>query len=499
MGSKRASGILLHITSLPSKYGIGDLGPEAYRFADFLVAAGQTYWQILPINMPAAEIHHCPYHVLSAFAGNAFLISPDLLYRQGLLAKSDIRNLPSLPGAQVDLRKVVPFKRQLLNRAYQHFKNNIKDSDFERFCRENKKWLNDYALFAAMREHFGLRCWADWPPRFRDRKKDTLESIGSQLQEAVEKQKFLQYQFLKQWLDLKRYCNQKGIRIIGDIPIYIAHDSADVWTNPKIFKLTKKKKPSAVSGTPPDRFAKTGQLWGHPVYDWDALKHSGYRWWFARIEHNLELFDIIRIDHFLAFESFWQVPAGHTTTAKGKWVSAPGRHFFKTLFKNFPDCPLIVEDLGHITPEVTKLIEKFNLPGMRILQYAFDDNPKENTHWLHNHIRNCVVYTGTHDNNTVRGWFDKNAKPKQKQQLFDYLGRRVSPAKLHWELVRLAFSSVADTAIIPMQDILGLSEKARMNRPGTIRNNWRWRLGRYQLSPSLTEKLAKLTTLHGRA
>jgi len=499
MNGKRASGILLHITSLPCRHGVGDLGPEAYRFADFLARCRQSYWQVLPVNAPAAANSHCPYHVRSAFAGNQFLISPELLHRQGLLTKKETRNIPVLPSAYADFGKVVPYKTGLLNTAYRRFKNRPKVPEYRKFCRENKSWLDDYTLFVALREHFGPGCWTQWPPEFRDRQDHAIESISPQLRETIEQEKFFQYFFFKQWFDLKRYCNQKGVGIIGDIPIYVAHHSADVWAHPEIFKLTRTRKPRAVSGVPPDCFSKTGQLWGHPVYDWDALRDTGYSWWLERIKHNLSLFDVVRIDHFQAFASFWEVPAHHRTATKGKWVSGPGDDFFKKLFKRFPDCPVIVEDLGHDTAAMNALIRKFDLAGMRLLMNAFDGDPKVNPHCLHNHVRNCVVYTGTHDSNTARGWFKTEARSKLKRRLFDYLGRKVHASQLHWELIRLAYSSVADTAIIPMQDILGLAERARMNRPGTTANNWRWRLGRYQISSELAKKLAAITTLHGRA
>ncbi len=499
MNEKRASGILLHITSLPCRHGVGDLGPDAYRFADFLARSRQRYWQVLPVNTPAAEKSHCPYHVLSAFAANPFLISPQLLYRRGLLTKKETRDIPALPSAYIDFGKVVRYKTGLLNTAYQRFRSSAADPAYLRFCRENKSWLDDYAIFVALREHFGFGCWTQWAPRFRDRQDRALESMSCELREVIEKQKFFQYQFFTQWFDLKRYCNEKGIKIIGDIPIYVAHDSADVWARPEIFKLTKKKMPRAVSGTPPDRFSKTGQLWGHPVYDWDALRDTGYSWWLERIRHNLSLFDMVRIDHFRGFASFWQIPAHHKTAAGGKWVTGPGDDFFKKLFKHFPASSIIVEDLGHITPEVTALMEKFDLAGMRLLIYAFEGDPKDNPHCPHNHVRNCVVYTGTHDNNTARGWFNTEAHSRLKRRLFEYLGRKVPASQIHWELIRLAYSSVANIAIIPMQDILGLAERARMNRPGTTRNNWRWRLGRYQISSGLAKKLAAMTTLYGRA
>lgn len=497
---KRASGILLHITSLPSKYGIGDLGPSANRFADFLARAKQSYWQVLPSNPPAIRIPHSPYNSQSAYAGNPLLISPQLLYRQGLLTRKEIQDTPAFSETRVDYRLVIPYKAKLLNAAYERFRSMPKDPRYSRFCLDNKTWLEDFALFVALRERFGHGWWCDWPPEFRDRNKITQESLSLKLQDAVNRAKFLQYQFFNQWFALKRYCNERGIKIIGDIPIYVSFDSVDVWANPHFFKLTRRKRPRVVSGVPGDLFSKTGQLWGHPVYDWQALKKAGYSWWFQRIRHNLRLFDVVRLDHFRGFVAYWQVPAGHKTAAKGRWVRAPKEDFFERLLKHFPSRPFIVEDLGHITPAVRAFIEKLQLPGMRILLFGFEADAARSVHSHHNHVKNSVVYTGTHDNNTIRGWFEREAGQEQKKRLFDCLGRKVPAAELHWELIQLAMSSVANLAIIAMQDILGLGGEARMNRPGTVaKDNWTWRLGRRQTTLSAISKLRKMTELTNRA
>jgi 4-alpha-glucanotransferase len=305
--------------------------------------------------------------------------------------------------------------------------------------------------------------------------------------------------FFRQWHSLKRYCNQGGIKIIGDIPIYVSRESADLWAHPEIFKLTNTKKPRVVAGVPPDSFSRTGQLWGNPVYNWQVLKNRGYQWWVRRIKQQLSLFDIIRIDHFRGFIAYWQVPAGHKTAKNGKWVNGPKEDFFKMLFKYFPSKPFIVEDLGYITEDVVEVIEKFQLPCTRVLQSAFDGDPITNPHCPHNHVKNSVVYTGTHDNNTIKGWFAKEATPKAKSRLFDYLGHRVPASRVHWELIRLAMSSVANLVIIPMQDVSGLDEQARMNRPSTVKNNWSWRLGPKEKTASIARKLAKLTEIFGRA
>jgi 4-alpha-glucanotransferase len=496
---KRASGILLHITSLPSKYGIGDFGPEAYRFADFLARARQSYWQVLPLNPPSfARNPHSPYNCLSAFAGNTLLISPELLYRQGFLTRKDIQDRPAFPEAQMDYRFVTSYKAKLLNAAFERFKGMPEEADYKSFCLENEAWLEDYAEFTAMHQHFRNRLWCNWPAELRDRKKHALKSMKTQLQPVIEREKFLQYLFYSQWFSLKHYCNKHGIEIIGDIPIYVAYESSDVWSHPEIFKLTRTKKPRVIAGVPPDFFSRTGQLWGNPIYDWKVLRNAGYSWWIRRIKHNLSLFDIVRIDHFRGFIAYWQIPAGSKTAVNGRWVGGPKEDFFNTLFKHFPSLPAIAEDLGYITSDVRAFIEKFQLACMRVLLFAFDGDSATNPHYPHNHVKNSVVYTGTHDNNTVKGWFKKEAKPEQRRKLFGYIGRKVSADRVSWELVRLAMSSVGDATIIPMQDVLGLGEQARMNKPATIRGNWRWRLRPGQIAPSIGKKLAKLTEVYGR-
>jgi 4-alpha-glucanotransferase len=492
---QRASGVLLHITSLPSKYGIGDLGPEAYNFADFLIKAKQRCWQVLPLNSTDCS----PYNGTSAFAGNTLALSPELLYRQGLLTRKEIQAAPVFPETRVNYRLVVSHKTKLLKTVFERFKRTAKKSDYESFCSGNRDWLEDFAMFSALRRHFHHRLWRDWPTEIRDRKKHALKSIKAQLIGHIDREKFLQYMFFRQWHSLKRYCNRRGIKIIGDIPIYLACESADVWAHPEIFKLTNTKKPRVVAGVPPDSFSRTGQLWGNPVYNWQVLKNSGYLWWVQRLKHQLSLFDIIRIDHFRGFIAYWQVPASHKTAKNGKWVDGPKEDFLKVLFKYFPSKPFIVEDLGYITEDVAEVVEKFQLPCMRLLLSAFDGDLTTNPHCPHNHVKNSVIYTGTHDSNTIKGWFEKEAGPEVKRRLFDYLGRRVPAGRVHWELIRLAMSSVANLVIIPMQDILGLDEQARMNRPGTVKSNWSWRLGPKKVTPSIIEKLARLTEIFGRA
>ena len=497
--TKRASGLLLPITSLPSKYGIGDLGPEAYRFADICRQAGQRYWQLLPLNCPAIEIPHSPYYPMSAFAQDALLISPDLLYRQGLLSKKHIRQIPHMPQGTVNYHRVIAYKNRLFSTAYENFKRSSGKEPYLRFCVQNKSWLNDYALYTALREHFKGRLWCDWPCKYRDRQKTALRSAEHIFRDTIAYRKFLQYQFFKQYLALKKYCSRQNIRIIGDIGLYLAYDSSDVWANPKFFKLNAAKKPRFVSGVPPDYFSQTGQLWGNPVYNWSALSKEGYSWWIQRLKHNLTLFDMVRIDHFRGLVAYWQVPAEHETAEHGKWVRAAGRDFFTKLVRLFSPQAFIVEDLGYITPAVRAVVNKFKLSGMKVLQFGFDGDLSRNCHCPDNYTPDSVVYTGTHDNNTARGWFQKEATPQQKKALFTYLGHRAALRDIHWEFVRLALSSLSRLAIIPVQDVIGLGAQARINHPATTEGNWTWRLKPGQITKPVINKLAKLTQTCSRA
>jgi len=506
---KRASGVLLHVTSLPSKYGIGDLGPEAYKFADFLARAKQRYWQVLPLNPPTlSQNPYSPYNGLSAFAGNTLLISPDLLYRRGLLAKRDIQDCPgfaepqasrpSSRGAQIEYPRVISYKTKLLNAAYERFKGLRRRQDYERFCIENKSWLEDFASFVALRQYFRPRLWCDWPVELRERWEKPLTAEKIKLRESINREKFLQYLFFSQWFALKRHCNQLGIKIIGDIPIYVAYDSADLWCHPEIFKLNRYRDPEFVSGVPPDLFSRKGQLWGNPTYNWLVLKKTRYSWWIERLRHNLAMFDRVRLDHFRGFFRYWRVPADSKTAKNGKWMKGPADDFFNVLFKRFSPDSFIAEDLGYITNDVKTFIKRHGLTGMKVLQFAFDGDPDENTHYPRNHTSNSVVYTGTHDNNTAVGWFKKEATAEQKTRLFDCLGHKPRANDIHWELIKLALASVADIAIIPVQDILGLDENARMNRPAKVRGSWQWRLRPGQLTLQISKKLAKLTRITGR-
>ncbi len=495
---RRKSGILLHITSLPSAYGIGDLGPEAYRFADFLAGTKQIFWQILPINPIDLAHGNSPYHSISAFASNPLLISPELMVRDGLLVRSELESVPDLSKGRVDYQSAISFKERLFHFAHERFTKEGNLYEYEKFCSENSSWLGDFALFSAIKSHFQGMVWTDWPHAVRERQPGILEDLKNKLFDKVEFHKFLQYVFFTQWLSLKDYCNGLGIRIFGDIPIYVIHDSVDVWTNPELFELDREKRPSVVAGVPPDYFSDTGQLWGNPIYRWDLLRESGYTWWIRRIERNVRLFDLIRIDHFRGFVGYWAVRKEETNAVNGKWIEAPAEDFFNVLLKKFPKLPIVAEDLGVITPDVNEIMQRFQLPGMKVLLFAFGEDIAVNPYIPHNLPKDCVLYTGTHDNNTVRGWFDREVTPEIKRRVFQYIGREVSSEEIHWELIRLAMMSVADMVIFPMQDILGLGEEARMNRPATTKGNWQWRLLPGQLTPSVADKLRDMTEIYGR-
>jgi len=496
---RRGSGILCHITSLSSSYGIGDMGPAAYRFVDFLAETKQSYWQILPLNPTDPTFDNSPYHSISAFACNPLLISPELMVRDGWLTEQDVESVPDFPSGHIDYDAVIAFKEKLFQLAYRRLGESKGHPDYEEFCSDNARWLNDFALFVALNGHFNGAVWSSWPDEVRDRKPEILNSLSRKLHDAIERGKFLQYLFHGQWTALKRYCNDRGVQIIGDMPIYVDYDSVDLWVNPDVFKLDDEKKPYAVAGVPPDYFSATGQLWGNPVYRWDILKERRYEWWVQRVRQNLRLFDFLRVDHFRGLVAYWEVPATEDTAINGKWIEAPAEDFLNELAKRFPLLPIIAEDLGVITPDVREVIQRFELPGMKILLFAFGDDLASNPYVPHNLVRNCLVYTGTHDNNTVRGWFEKEATLEEKKRVSEYLGRNVSVENAHWEFIRLAMMSVANASIVPIQDVLGLGEEARMNRPATMGGNWGWRLLPEQLTSSVTKKLARMTEMYGRA
>ncbi len=495
----RGSGILLHITSLPSPYGIGDLGPGAYKFVDFLADAKQSYWQILPINQTCNLYGNSPYSSYSVFAGNTILISPEQMVRDGYLSRSDIKGHPLFSDAKVDYAAVTEYKNKIFRLAYEKNKNLItEDEDFKEFCYENYIWLDDYILFITITRQIGYSDWGKWPEDLKDHKEKGINRQRKKLQDEMLMEKFLQYLFFKQWHALKDYCESKNIQIIGDIPLYVNYDSADVWANPGIFKLDDQGNPLYVSGLPVDYFSSAGQRWGHPVYDWDMLRETRYSWWVNRIGHNLKLFHILRLDHFRGLVAYWEIPADEMTAKNGRWVETPVKDFFNTLFESFPSLPIIAEDLGDITAEVREIMNMFEFPGMKVLLYAFHGDHETHPYFPHNYPRNCVAYTGTHDNNTIRGSFEKEFSDGEKKKLFKYLGQEISAKEAHIELIKLAMRSVANTVIIPMQDILGLDEKARMNVPGRSKGSWHWRLKPSQLKPSIKKWLSEMTRSYER-
>jgi 4-alpha-glucanotransferase len=497
---RRGSGILLHVTSLPSLFGIGDLGPQAFKFVDFLCETHQTFWQVLPLNPTSLVSGSSPYASFSAFAGNTLLISPEKLVDTELLDRKDILKFPGHQKLEVDFQFVIKEKNRLLKMAFEKFKIHFNKytKEYARFCRENNFWLEEYACFITFKANYEDVVWSDWPEEIRNRANGPLLSLRTKLCEETNYQKFLQYIFYKQWDELKEYANDKGIKIIGDIPYYVNYDSAEVWTNPHLFKLDSQKKPSHVAGVPPDYFSETGQLWGNPVYDWVTMKKNNYNWWIQRITQNLKLYDIIRIDHFRGFLAYWEVPASQTTAINGQWVKVPGADLFHQFQRTFPSLPILAEDLGVITDDVRELMSQFNLPGMRVLVFAFDKNLPSNAYAPHNHIKNCVVYTGTHDNNTVKGWFLEETDKGDKKRIYNYLGRKPAPSQINWEMIRLAMMSVANLVIFPLQDILGLNSDCRMNKPATLEGNWKWRLQSSQLTSRVRRRLRDMTILFGR-
>ncbi len=495
----RKSGTLLHLTSLPSEFGIGDMGRGAYKFADFLAASGQTVWQVLPFSPSSSACGNSPYCSFSAFAGNPLMIGPDLLVQDGYVSWNDLSKAPAFAADRTDYEKASAFKNELLGIAYERFRD-MTDGKclYQTFANESAHWLNDYALFMSLKEHFGGVSWHEWPWEIRDRTESALKEWTFKLADRIEREKFYQFLFFRQWSALKGYCNRKKIQVIGDIPIYVSYDSADVWSHPEFFKLDGEKRPLLVSGVPPDYFSSTGQLWGNPVYDWDRLRATSYDWWLGRMEHNLKSFDMVRLDHFRGFVAFWEVPATETTAINGRWVETPAKDFFDTLLRRFPSLPIIAEDLGIITPDVREIMTAFNFPGMKLLLFAFGDDTATNPYIPHNHIENCIVYTGTHDNNTAKGWFMHDATEREKENLINYLGMEIDENNVSRQLIRTVMTSVASIAIIPMQDFLGLGSEARMNTPSVTFGNWEWRVTPEQLNPEVSREILETNRLYGR-
>ncbi len=475
----RVAGILLHITSLPSPFGIGELGPTAYQFVDFLYASEQKLWQVLPLNPTCVEHGNSPYFSISLFAGNPLLISPELLCKDGLLSEKDLEGC-QVQGDKVDYPTAWSIKENILEKAYRNFSEN---GEYRNFLEENAYWLEDFCRFKVLKDKY-RKPWNVWES----------ESIKG-LEDKIKKEKFLQFVFFKQWKALKAYANSKGIKIMGDLPIYPAFDSSDVWSNKDLFKLDEHNSPYVVAGVPPDYFSKEGQLWGNPVYNWERLKEEGFSWWIRRIRHNLRLFDLLRLDHFRGFVAYYEVPASEKTAVRGRWVSAPAEEFFTKLREEFPDFPFVAEDLGLITKDVEEIRDRFGFPGMKVLVFAFES--ENHPYMPHNHNKNSFVYTSTHDNMPVRGWYLQELDPSSKERLFRYLGRELSEEDVSYALIRLAYMSVSKACIVPMQDLLNLGQDARMNTPGKKEGNWEWRL-KDMPDDELSFKLKELCLTYGR-
>ena len=494
---ERSSGILLHPTSLPGKYGIGSLGKEAYKFVDFLKKSNQKLWQIFPLG--PTGYGDSPYQCFSSFAGNPYLIDFDLLIEQNLLTEEDLKDV-NFGGNEeyIDYGAIYNQKYPLLRKAYEKFKANgnkeLKEK-LETFKTENSSWLDDYSLYISLKNHFNGLPWNEWEDDIRTRKEDAINKYKAELANEIEYHNFIQFLFFTQWNNVKKYANDNGIKIIGDIPIFVAVDSSDAWANPEIFLFDPELKPVKVAGVPPDYFSATGQLWGNPLYDWDKLKELNYKWWVDRVRANLSTCDIIRIDHFRGFDEYWAVPYGDKTAENGTWCPGPRMDLFNAIKNELGELPIIAEDLGTMTQGVIDLREATGFPGMKILGFAFDSK-EENDYLPHTYTKNCVVYTGTHDNDTLIGWFTK-ANEDDKQFARNYLNSR-SDNEIHWDAIRGAWSSVANMAIAPIQDFLGLGSEARINTPGLASGNWQWRLKEGVLTDELAERIAKLTKVYSR-
>lgn len=491
----RSSGILLHPTSLPGRFGLGSLGDEAYRFVDRLAKARQRYWQVLPLG--PTGYGDSPYQSFSAFAGNPLLIDLERLQSEGLLTREDLLDAPAFPTEAVDYGWVIPYKLAKLRAAFERFEAEATSDHrraFEAFQREQEAWLLDYARFMAFKDHFDGAAWSEWDLGVRSRRPEVMATYSERLAAAIRFYAFLQYLFFSQYLLLKEYAAKQGVGIIGDLPIFVALDSADAWSHPELYFLDETGHPTVVAGVPPDYFSETGQLWGNPLYRWDVFKETGFAWWIERLKKALTLYDVVRIDHFRGFEAYWEVPATEPTAINGRWVKGPDRDLFSAIERALGNLPIIAEDLGVITPAVEALRDQAGLPGMKILQFAFGAGA-ENAYLPHHFPRACVVYTGTHDNDTTRGWFEQ-ATEAERAHVRAYAGCQVGEGTDH--LIHLALGSVADLAVVPMQDWLDLGTQARMNVPGRAAGNWAWRMGPGDFDDLLVERIRMQTELYGR-
>ena len=496
MGFKRSSGVLLHPASFPGPYGIGDLGSVANQWIDFLAETGTGLWQVLPLG--PTGYGDSPYQCFSSFAGNPYLISPELLLQEGLIHSNDLDKIPDFPADKVDYGKVIYWKLDLLKRSFLQFQNSsdqILQKEYKDFCKKHKDWLNIYASFMAIKEVHGGQPWTDWPLGLRDRDSTALEKFQQENDFAIQNQKYIQFLFYRQWNQLHKYAYQKGIKIIGDIPIFIAHDSADAWANRELLHLDNNGHPTVVAGVPPDYFSPIGQLWGNPLYKWEIHAKTGYKWWMDRLRSVHSFVDVIRLDHFRGFSGYWEIPAEEETAENGRWVTGPGADFFYKSKEKLGELPIIAEDLGEITSDVIKLRDEFNFPGMKVLVFAFDSG-ESNQFLPHHYPQNCVVYTGTHDNDTAVGWF-KRIQVGERSFAQRYL--KTSGDDIAWDLIKTAWSSRAVYAIAPMQDLLNLDNSARMNYPGNPQGNWSWRFTDSALTGDLLKMLAEVNYLYGRS
>ncbi|MGV8878679.1 MAG: malto-oligosyltrehalose synthase [Sphingobacteriaceae bacterium] len=498
--NQRAAGLLMHVTSLPSEFGVGDFGPHAYAFADFLRKSCQKYWQLLPLGPTELRSGHSPYSALSGMAGNPLLISPDLLVRDGLLHAAELESYREKEREEVDFHSATTAKDVLFEKAWLRFDkaDDKVDSAFIKYCEKEAYWLNDFAVYVLLKQIHDGKPWYEWADIYKFRAEEALRKIANQHQRKLEKIKWLQFTFSKQWQDLKNYANGEGVQIIGDLPIYVAYDSVDVWSHMELFCLDKTGKMEGIAGVPPDYFNADGQLWGMPVFRWDVLKQQGYDWWLTRIRKNMELYDLVRLDHFRAFSSYWEVPAGEKTAINGEWKAGPGAAFFHAIKKVLGHLPFIAEDLGEIDNMEYALRDGFNLPGMKVLQFAFGDDLSQSPYAPHNFSPDFVVYPGTHDNNTTRGWFRQDISKKVRKQLHTYTGQKVKDKNVHEVFLRMALASTAKTAVVAIQDLLGLDENARMNTPASISGNWLWKLKKDQLTVEHEKMLRNLTRIYNR-
>ena len=508
MKFERASGVLLHPTSLPGKRGIGEIGPEAEKFADFLAETGQRLWQILPLG--PTSYGDSPYQAMSTFAGNPLWIGLDWLAEDGLLTAEDLKEYPEFPEGRVDYGAVIPVRARFLKKACAAFRAGAKEElkeGYAAFCAANAAWLEDYALFIALKGENGGRPWTEWEAGVARREAGGRAAARERLAEAVEDEKIVQYLFARQWKRLRWHAGEKRVKFVGDIPIFVAHDSADVWARPDLFWLKEDGTPTVVAGVPPDYFSETGQLWGNPLYRWDVHKAEGYAWWVARLKRVLEMVDIVRIDHFRGFEAYWEVPGGAETAIGGRWVKGPGSDLFDAMKAQMGDLPIIAEDLGVITDEVEALRDHCGFPGMRILQFAFGNDERAAEFRPESYPAHCVVYTGTHDNDTTVGWFNSQAGAgstrtaeeiaAERKEILDYLG--TDGHEINWDLILLGSKSNANTFVTPMQDLLGLGTEARMNTPGAAGGNWQWRFEWHELTHATRSRLGHITRATGRA